>query len=348
MPKRNEHITNLTVKQLHEALQHIDEPAFRAKQVLKWVYQKRVTSFDDMKNVPKTLREKLKENYSAEKMPVHYLLESKNGDAVKFGFTSDKNDGIIESVIVYDGRRRSLCISSQLGCALGCVFCETGNMGFIRNLTQREIIGQMIAANDYLFSHSDKLVTNIIFMGMGEALLNYDTFISSLEIIMNDDCFGIRGRRITVSTAGVIPSIERFINEDIKVGLAISLNSYNNEARNNVMPINKKYPIESLIKIVRSYYKKYGERVTFEYVLMHGENDTAEAAESLIKQLKRVPCKINLIPINPFTNSSISAPTEERLNQFAKRLAENGLYVTVRKSRGHDINAACGQLAGKR
>ena len=345
MYKQRKHITNFTIEQLQKALEKMDEPAFRVKQVLKWVYQKRIENFNDMNNIPKTLREKLNKNYSVDKMPIKYLLESKNRDTVKFGFESDKDGGIIESVILYDGKRRSLCISSQLGCALGCIFCETGKMGFIRNLTQREILGQTIAANDYLISHSDKLVTNIIFMGMGEALLNYDNFISSLKIIMNEDCFGMTGRRITVSTAGVIPSVERFVNEGIKVGLAISLNSYSNETRNKIMPINKKYPIESQIEIVTYYYKKYGTRATFEYILMQGENNTEEAAESLIKQLKGVPCKINLIPINNVTNSSLSPPAEAQLNTFASKLAENGLYVTVRKSRGQDIHAACGQLA---
>lgn len=347
MSKQVEHITNLTIEQLQEALVKMGEPAFRTKQILKWVYQKRIKSFDDMKNVPNTLREKLKEKYSVEKMPIEYLLESKNGDAVKFGFETGKGDGIIESVILYDGKRRSLCISSQLGCALGCVFCETGRMGFIRNLTQGEILGQLISANDYLVAHSDKIVTNIIFMGMGEALLNYDTFLSSLRIIMNDDCFDLKGRRITVSSVGVVPSIQKFIDENIKIGLAISLNTYNDEKRNKLVPINKKYPIESLIKIVRSYYSKFRKQVTFEYVLMHGENDTEEAAETLIRQLRGVPCKLNLIPVNPFTDSKISAPTEEQLNRFAKRLADSGLYITVRKSRGQDICAACGQLAGR-
>ena len=347
MSKQKKHITNLTTERLKEALVEMGEPAFRAKQVIKWVYQKRINSFDDMRNVPKTIREKLKEQYSVEKMPVKYLLESKNEDAVKFGFETGKGDGIIESVILYDGKRRSLCISSQLGCALGCVFCETGRMGFVRNLTQREILGQLIGANDYLTTHSDKIVTNIIFMGMGEALLNYDNFISSLRIIMNDDCFGLKGRRISVSSAGVVPSIQKFINENIKIKLAISLNTYNDEKRNKLVPINKKYPIESLIKVVRSYYKQFKDRVTFEYVLINGENDTEEAAEKLIELLKRVPCKINLIPVNPLTGSRVSAPSEERLNRFAKRLADSGLYITVRKSRGQDICAACGQLASR-
>ena len=345
MSKQKKHITNLTIEQLQESLKEMGEPAFRTKQVVKWVYQKRINGFDDMGNVPRTLREKLKEKYTVEKMPVKYLLESKNEDAVKFGFETDKGDGIIESVILYDGKRRSLCISAQLGCALGCVFCETGRMGFIRNLTQREILGQLIGANDYLTTHSDKIVTNIIFMGMGEALLNYDTFLSSLKIIMDDGCFGLKGRRITVSSAGVVPSVQKFINENIKIKLAISLNTYNDEKRNKLVPINKKYPIESLINIVRSYYKKFKERVTFEYVLIDGENDTEEAAATLIKLLKQVPCKINLIPVNPLNKSRISAPSEEQLNRFAKRLADSGLYITVRKSRGQDICAACGQLA---
>lgn len=347
MPKQKKYITNLTIEELQEELATMGEPGFRIKQVIKWVYQKRVNSFNDMRNVPKTLHEKLKERYSVEKMVVKYLLESNKGDAVKFGFETGEDDGVVESVLLYDGKRRSLCISSQLGCALGCVFCETGRMGFIRNLTQQEILGQIIGANDYLTSHNDKLVTNIIFMGMGEALLNYDNFISSLKIIMHDDCFGMRGRRITVSTAGVIPAIEKFLKEDMKMGLAFSLNTYSNEERNRIMPVNKMYPIETLIEAAGDYYKKFGERVTFEYVLMHGENDTEEAAEALKRQLGRVPCKINLIPVNPYTGGTIGAPDEESLNTFARTLSDSGLCVTVRKSRGLDICAACGQLAGK-
>lgn len=342
-----EHITNLTLQQLQQTLQEMGEPGFRFKQIVHWLYKKRVDSLDAMRNVAKSTRQKLQEKYTVEKLPLCYLLESKNNDAVKFGFQVGTEGDIIESVLLYDGKRRSLCVSSQLGCALGCVFCETGNMGYIRNLTQHEILGQLIAANDYLAGHSDKLVSNIIFMGMGETLLNYDTFLPALEIIMDERCFSIGGRKITVSTAGIVPAIEKLIQEKLNIKLAISLNAYSNDQRNAIMPINKQYPIEDLIKVAKSYYKKLSRRITFEYVLIQGENDTEEAVVALTGLLKKVPCKINLIPLNPYTNSSLKASEEEQLNKFAKQLAENGLYVTVRKSRGQDISGACGQLAGK-
>jgi len=340
-------ITNQTIAGLTQELLALGEPRFRAAQVLKWIYQKRIDSFDEMNNLPKTLLQKLKQRFCVDKLAINYLLESKQGDAVKFGFDPGGGD-IIESVILYDGKRRSLCVSSQLGCALGCRFCATGGMGFIRNLDLREITGQIIAANDYLQAHADKPVTNIIFMGMGEALANFDTFRQALEIIMHEECFGIRPRRITVSTAGVIPHIERLLSENIKIGLAISLNSYSDETRSRIMPINRKYPIRTLIEAARAHYAKFRDPVTFEYVLVHGENDTPEAATALIRLLKNTPCKINLIPLNPGAGNDQSPPPDTDLNTFGKTLAQAGLYVTVRKSRGRDICGACGQLAGKR
>lgn len=348
MPPLTEHITNLTLIRLRHTLQEMNQPAFRFKQILNWLYKKRVGTFGAMKNVPKSIQEELRESYSIEKLPIRYLLESKNRDAVKFGFEVGTEGDIIESVILYDVKRRSLCISAQLGCAFGCVFCETAKMGFIRNLTQHEILAQLIAANDYLADRSDKLISNIIFMGMGEALSNFDNFLSALKIIMDNDCFGIGGRKITVSTAGIIPSIEKLMRENLNIGLSISLNSYSNDKRSAIMPVNKKYPIEDLIAAATAYYKNVGPRVTFEYVVIEDENDTDEAASALIKLLKRAPCKINLIPLNQYSNCNMKAPTEIRLNNLASKLAENGLTVTVRKSKGQDIMGACGQLSGKK
>jgi 23S rRNA (adenine2503-C2)-methyltransferase len=239
-------------------------------------------------------------------------------------------------------------LSSQIGCSLGCLFCETGSLGFIRNLVQAEILGQLIGINDCLESKNDKLVTNIVFMGMGEALSNFDNFRSSLAVIMSEDAFTIGGRRITVSTAGVIPSIRRLMDEDLSIGLAISLNSYNNAERNRIMPINKKYPIESLVDVASDYFEKTGRPVTFEYVLIEDENDSVEAMKDLARHLSRIVCKINVIPVNPSKYGDHRNPSDDKVQRFAQGLYDLGLTATVRKSRGKDIKGACGQLTASR
>ena len=240
-----------------------------------------------MINISKKSRDLYAKNYSLQKLTTLYHLESKHKDAVKFGFETSTGRGVIESVLLYDQDRRTACLSSQLGCALGCVFCETGKMGFIRNLGQDEIIGQLIAINDYCDSLHDKPVTNVVFMGMGEALLNFEAFMSSLKIIMSEDAFAIGARRITVSTAGVVPAIEKLMEQNLTIGLAISLNAYCDEERNKIMPINKKYPIASLKEIARRYSNKSGRAVTFEYVLIDGKNDSTTALNASRGALKR-------------------------------------------------------------
>ena len=340
-------LKNLPLEKVREAIIAAGEPAFRAKQVIKWVFQKRVGSFDAMNNIAKTTRQKLAERFTVEKLKTAAVLVSKNNDAVKFGFTLVGSPYLVESVLLIDSDRRTACLSSQLGCGLGCTFCETGRLGLIRNLTQEEIIGQVIGINDWLAEHKDKLVTTIVFMGMGEALSNFDNFRSSVAVIMDRDCFTIGGRRITVSTAGVVPSVERLMKEDLNVGLAISLNAFSDRQRNAIMPINKKYPIESLVEIAKRYFKKTGRMVTFEYVVVEGENDTPEAAAALKKLLGGVTCKLNLIPVNPVSGESRVPPSRNRLMEFADRLFKAGLTATIRTSRGQDICGACGQLTAK-
>ncbi len=347
MGVQKEHITNLHLEGVKNLLEEMGQPRFRYKQLLYWVYQKRVGALEEMTNISKAAQTLFAEKYSLKKLPISYCMESKNKDAVKFGLEVGDKKEIIESVILYDGKRRSLCVSTQLGCNLGCVFCETGKMGFKRNLTQHEILGQIIAANDYLENKADKLITNIVFMGMGEPLMNFDTFLSSVKIIMDESCFSIGGRKITVSTAGIVPSIQKLIQTNLNISLAISLNSYNNEKRNALMPINKKYPIEELVKVAKEFHKKTGQGVTFEYVLIAGENDTDEAIDSLVKLFKKVPCKINVIPLNPSSKSEFNFPSKSSVDTFASKLTQNGLRVVVRKSRGQDIGGACGQLAGR-
>jgi len=358
-------LKNLSIPQLEDFVLSIGEPKFRAKQIFKWIYQKRLSDFNDMTNMPKALRATLAEKSTINKLEPHTILESSKNDAVKFGFVLTDTDYVVESVLLIDDDRRTVCVSSQLGCGLGCAFCETAKLGFIRNLTQEEIIGQLVGVNDYLIDKGDRLITNVVFMGMGEALSNFDNFISSLKIIMHEDAFNIGARRITVSTAGVVPSIEKLMKEDLTIGLAISLNAWNNDLRSQYMPINKKYPIEQLVQIAKRYYNQTGRRVTFEYVLIKGVTDTDEAASSLEKLLGGFPCKINLIPVNPVSVNSengrqdtasalsiappagikkILSPDDHGVTRFAEKLHARNLAATVRQSRGQDIMGACGQL----
>ncbi|MBN2036287.1 MAG: 23S rRNA (adenine(2503)-C(2))-methyltransferase RlmN [Chitinispirillaceae bacterium] len=338
-------LKNLPLPLLREQLYAVGETGFRVQQIIKWVYQKRIASFDEMTNIAKTTREKLAQTYSLEKLKPQSILKSKRHDAIKFGFALIDSSHIAESVLLIDRNRRTACLSSQLGCGLGCTFCATGTMGFIRNLSQDEIVGQIIGINDYQAQRGDKLVTNIVFMGMGEALSNFDAFRSSIDIIMENDCFNIGGRRITVSTAGVIPSIERLMNEELNLGLAISLNSYSDTKRDRIMPINKTYPISTLVAAAKRYFEKTGRRVTFEYVVIHGETDTIGAAHALKKLLGTVTCKINLIPLNPVSGTGTAAPpSREQLVAFSDLLHRLGLSATIRTSRGQDIDGACGQL----
>jgi 23S rRNA (adenine2503-C2)-methyltransferase len=341
-------ITNLPLSELASSLGLLGEPKFRSRQITKWLYQRRVNSFEEMNNISQKSQQLYSENYSLKKLALSYHVQSKHKDAEKFGFETVSGDGVIESVLLYDGQRRTACISSQLGCALGCVFCETGAMGFVRNLRQDEIVGQLIGINDYSHSKSERIVTNVVFMGMGEALSNFDAFISSLHIIMSEDAFNIGARRITVSTAGVVPSIEKLMEQNLTIGLAISLNAWRDEDRNKIMPINKKYPIASLLEIAKRYSKKTNRPVTFEYVLVEGENDSPADARALVSLLKGLNCKVNVIPVNPSSGEKTTAPSERALKDFADALVNRGINATVRKSRGQDISGACGQLGKRR
>ncbi|MBN1127487.1 MAG: 23S rRNA (adenine(2503)-C(2))-methyltransferase RlmN [Chitinispirillaceae bacterium] len=340
-------LKNLPLHELRSRLLAMGEPAFRATQVIKWTYQKRVGSFDAMNNIAKTTRTALAATFTLDKLDARIFLTSTRRDAVKFGFALLDSPHIAESVLLIDGDRRTACLSSQLGCGLGCTFCETGRLGFIRNLTQDEILGQLIGINDYQEKQGDKAVTNIVFMGMGEALSNFDAFRSSLAIIMDNDAFNIGGRRITVFTAGVVPSIDRLIAENLNIGLAISLNACSNDKRSAIMPINKKYPIETLVAAARRYFEKTGRRVTFEYVVVAGETDTEEAAHALFALLGDVTCKINLIPLNPVSGGKVASPSNQRIERFSDLLHRLGLSATIRSSRGADIQGACGQLTAR-
>ncbi|MBN1577408.1 MAG: 23S rRNA (adenine(2503)-C(2))-methyltransferase RlmN [Chitinispirillaceae bacterium] len=339
-------LKDLAPEALTAAVAGLGEPSYRARQIIKWVYQKRVDSFDEMTTMSKVLRGKLSQKFAINKMARREMLVAKKEDAVKFAFELIGSSEWVECVLLYDGKRRTACLSSQLGCALGCVFCATGKMGFIRNLSQEEILGQLIGINDYLALRKDKPVTNIVFMGMGEALSNFERLRTSLEIIMHEDAFNIGGRRITISTAGVVPSIERLIAENLNVGLAISLNAVSDRQRSELMPVNKTYPIATLVAAAKKYYQKTGRRVTFEYICIAGRTDTIEAAGELERLLGGFPCKINLIPLNQCGDCPLEKSSERQLLMFADELHCRGFSATIRKSRGEDISGACGQLAG--
>jgi 23S rRNA (adenine2503-C2)-methyltransferase len=338
-----QNLKNLTLLQLEDFVLSLGEQRFRATQLFKWMYQKRLPDFSEMTNMPKTLRAALSERASIAKLTPVRALESSAGDAVKFAFALEDSEYAVESVLLIDGDRRTACLSSQLGCGLGCAFCETAKLGFIRNLTPSEILGQLVGMNDYQTARGDRVVTNIVFMGMGEALGNYENFMAALSVIMHADAFNVGARRITVSTAGVVPHIDRLTGEGLTIGLAISLNAWNDDMRGELMPINKKYPIASLVDAAKRYYGRTGRRVTFEYVLIEGKTDTAEAAEALFGLLGGFPCKVNLIPVNP-VDPGMSAPGDGAVQRFADALCDRGLAATVRRSRGRDVFGACGQL----
>ena len=341
-----QNLKNLTLPQLEDFVLSIGEQRFRARQLFKWMYQKRLPDFSGMTNMPKTLRASLSERAAIAKLPPVRVLESSAGDAVKFAFALDGSDYAAESVLLIDGDRRTACLSSQLGCGLGCAFCETAKLGFIRNLSASEILGQLIGMNDYQAARGDRVVTNVVFMGMGEALGNYENFMTALSVIMHEDAFNLGARRITVSTAGVVPNIERLMGEGLTIGLAVSLNAWNDETRGRLMPVNRKYPIASLVDVAKRYHARTGRRVTFEYVLIEGETDAPEAVEALAGLLGGFPCKVNLIPVNP-AGSGLTSPGDGAVQRFADALYGRGLAATVRKSRGRDVFGACGQLTAE-
>jgi len=340
-------ITDYSIPELSEQLSVLGEPKFRVPQIIRWMYKKRVRSFTDMVNIPLKTRKLLSENFSLDIPKQKAISNSQNGDAVKFGFSVTGTELLCETVLLYDKKRRTLCISSQLGCGLNCSFCATAKMGFIRNLKLSEILGQLLHANQYLHDKNDKEITHIVFMGMGEALSNFDTFKKAVDIITAKEAFNLSAKRITVSTAGVVPSIERLSKEKIGVNLAISLNAFDDSMRDQIMPINKKYPIAQLLAAAAHFVKETGNQLTFEYVVIHGKNDTPTAINKLSKLLHGIPCKVNCIPLNKTSRSMVDSTTVNHAKALAESLYARGITATVRKSRGQDIDGACGQLNTK-
>ena len=325
----------------------LGEKAFRAPQLMKWIYQFGVDDFDAMSNLSKSLREKLKQETEI-RIPEIATEQHSDDGTIKWLLRLDSGN-CIETVYIPEGSRGTLCISSQVGCALECSFCSTAQQGFNRNLSTAEIIAQVWIANRSLkcIPRNERVISNIVLMGMGEPLLNFDNVVRAMNIMLEDNAYGLSKRRVTLSTSGVVPALER-LKELSDVSLAVSLHATNDELRNELVPINRKYPIKELLEACKSYISGETKRkVTIEYVMLDGVNDQPQHARELVKLLKNLPSKINLIPFNPFPNSQYKTSSNEAIEKFRDILVKAGLVTTTRKTRGDDIDAACGQLAGK-
>ncbi len=325
----------------------IGEKPFRAAQLLKWIYQFGVDDFKAMSNLSKLLREKLSE-VAEIKLPEIVTEQHSDDGTIKWLLCLDSGNSI-ETVFIPEGDRGTLCISSQVGCALECSFCSTAQQGFNRNLTTAEIISQVVIANRALkcIPRNERVISNVVFMGMGEPLLNFDNVVASINILLEDNAYGLSKRRVTLSTSGVIPALDR-LKEVSDVSLALSLHAPNDELRNELVPINRKYPIKELLAACKRYVSGETKRkVTVEYVLLDGVNDKPQHARELVKLLRDFPCKVNLIPFNPFPNSGYETSSAEAIESFRNIVVRGGLLTTTRKTRGEDIDAACGQLAGR-
>ena len=340
-------LLGLSVAQLQSFFEGLGEKPFRARQVIQWMHQRGVTDFDRMTDLSKRLRSILTLHAKIE-IPTA-ISESHSADGtLKWLFESGSGQAV-ETVFIPEAGRGTLCISSQVGCALDCAFCATGAQGFNRNLRSSEIIGQVWHANRALplRSNGEPAVTNVVFMGMGEPLANYRMVLPVLDILLSDYAYGLSRRKVTISTSGLVPNIER-LGDDCNVSLAVSLHATNDELRDRLVPINKVHRIDQLLESCWRYAAKHSNRfITFEYVMLKGVNDSLAHADELFELLRGRPAKVNLIPFNPFEGNSFARTERNRIAEFQNRLRQKGLVVTTRKTRGEDIDAACGQLAGK-
>ena len=332
--------------------EQLGEKRFRAVQLFRWIHQKGASRFDEMSDLAKSLREKLPSVCTITGLPVLSRQDSADG-TIKWLF--DVGDGnAVETVFIPEDDRGTLCISSQAGCAVGCRFCSTGHQGFSRNLTTGEILAQLWHAEHFLRQHlnvKERVITNVVMMGMGEPLQNYGALVPALRVMLDDHGYGLSRRRLTVSTSGVVPMIERLAS-DCPVALAVSLHAPNDALRDSLVPINRKYPIAELLDACLHYLPAAPrDFITFEYCMLDGVNDQPEHAQQLLDLVRQhggrgVPCKFNLIPFNPFPDSGLRCSPRPVVLAFGKILNDGGVVTTVRKTRGDDIDAACGQLAG--
>jgi 23S rRNA (adenine2503-C2)-methyltransferase len=332
----------------------LGEKPFRAKQLQRWIHQYNAADFDGMTDLAKSLRSKLNDRAAIVMPPV--VSDHVSADGTRKWLVDVGNGNAVETVFIPEETRGTLCVSSQAGCAVNCRFCSTGKQGFSRNLTTAEIIGQLRMAEFALRAAAgrphapndkgERVITNVVMMGMGEPLLNYDALVPALRLMLDDNAYGLSRRRVTVSTSGVVPMMDR-LGADVPVALAVSLHAPNDALRDMLVPLNKKYPLRELMAACQRYLEVAPrDFITFEYCMLDGVNDTDAHARELLAVTADVPCKFNLIPFNPFPESGLYRSKPERIKRFAQILIDAGVVTTVRKTRGDDIDAACGQLAG--
>lgn len=326
----------------------LGEKPFRASQILKWIHQQDVADFQQMSNISKSLREQLER--LAEIRAPEVVLDELSDDGTRKWVLKLSDGNQIETVYIPESDRGTLCVSSQVGCALDCSFCSTGRRGFNRNLSTAEIISQVWLATRLVNQENKqgRAVTNVVLMGMGEPLLNFGNMVKAVRIMMDDFAYGLSKRRVTVSTAGVVPAMDK-LGDVLDTRLAVSLHATNNELRDQLVPINKKYPLEELIPACHRFIAKQNARtrITFEYVMLEGVNDNDQHARELVKLLKGIPVMMNLIPFNPFEGSGYKSSSMKRIEQFSQILINADMTTVIRRTRGEDIDAACGQLVGK-
>ena len=329
----------------------LGEKPFRARQLQRWIHQFGTSRFDAMSDLAKSLREKLATR--AEIRAPAVITDNLSADGTRKWLIDVGAGNAVETVYIPEETRGTLCVSSQAGCAVNCRFCSTGKQGFSRNLSTGEIIGQLWMAEFAMRTQlgrgpkDDRVISNVVMMGMGEPLLNYDAVVPAMRLMLDDNAYGLSRRRVTLSTSGVVPMMDR-LSKDLPVALAVSLHASNDALRDVLVPLNRKYPLAELMAACRRYLE-FAPRdfVTFEYCMLDGVNDTVEHARELLKLVADVPCKFNLIPFNPFPESGLKRSNNEQIRRFAQVLLDAGIVTTIRKTRGDDIDAACGQLAGE-
>lgn len=334
-------IKDYNLDELKGEMELLGEKPFRAEQIFKWIFESKVTSFDEMTNISASLREKLKQNYDICNYEIVRKLESADGTKKYLFGLADGN--AIESVLMEYHFGKTVCVSSQVGCKMGCKFCASTGIAFIRSLTPGEIVEQIIKIEQ----DTNSKVSNVVFMGIGEPFDNYENVLKAVKILNNPKGLGIGARHISISTCGVVPRIYDFANENVQCTLSISLHSSNDKTRSSMMPINNAYNIEELIKACKYYIQKTNKRISFEYALSKDNNDNIKDADELIKLLKGMLCHVNLIPINKIENGKYTKSSLENIMKFRDYLNDNGITATIRRELGSDIDAACGQLRRK-
>ena len=338
-------IKDISLSELEAFVLSVDEKKFRAKQIYNWIWKNHVSSFNEMKNIPNSFKSKLERQFSIYKIILKDIQES-DDNTVKFVFKLIDNK-YIESVLIPSAKRTTACISSQVGCPLGCKFCATGFMKYERNLTPAEIIDQVVILNDYSQKEFRHKLSNIVIMGMGEPLLNLNNLLNAIDVIVDNDALGFSPQRITVSTSGLVKEIKKLADIKPKFNLAISLHTANNLKRTNLMPVNKSNPLPELINALKYYHSKTNARITFEYLMLNNVNDSLQDAKELAEFCKNFPSKINIIEYNEIQDSEYQKSGIEKTQEFVNYMESKNLVVNVRRSRGKDIDAACGQLANK-